>query len=99
MHVLSTVTLLAGGQNWLAWIVLGAIAGFITKKILGGSEGFITETVLGIIGAVLAAFVASAIWSANLTFFPSLLVAIVGAVIVVIAWRAVSHSMGRTTRV
>jgi len=86
------VTLLAGGQNWLAWIVLGAIAGFITKQLMGGSEGFITETILGIVGAVLAAFVASALFQASLTFFPSLIVAVIGAVVVVAIWRAVTGS-------
>lgn len=99
MNILADVTLLAGGQNWLAWIVLGAIAGYITKRVMGGSEGFITETVLGIVGALLAASIASLIFSANLTFFPSLLVAIIGAVVVVAAWRAINHSMGRSTRV
>ncbi len=99
MFTLLDVTLLAGGQNWLAWIVLGALAGYITKRVMGGKEGFITETVLGIVGALLAAFVASLLFSANLTFFPSLLVAILGAVVVVYAWRTVNHSLGRTTRV
>ena|SRR5579883_3342519 len=96
---LATVSLLAGGPNWLAWIVLGALAGFITKKIRGGSEGFITETVLGIVGALLFAVVAGLIFNASLTFWPSLLVAIVGAVVVVLIWRAANNAMGRTTRI
>jgi|SRR6185437_341124 uncharacterized membrane protein YeaQ/YmgE (transglycosylase-associated protein family) len=99
MLTLAGVTLLAGGANWLAWIVLGAIAGFITKRIMGGTEGFITETVLGIIGAVVFAAIAGLIFNASLTFFPSLLIAIVGAVVVVLAWRAINNSMGRATRV
>ena len=99
MMTFADVTLLAGGQNWLAWIVLGAIAGFVTKKIMGGSEGFITETILGIVGAVLFSFIAGLIFSTSLTFFPSLLVAIIGAVVIVAAWRAISHSTGHTSRV
>ena len=99
MMTFADVTLLAGGQNWLAWIVLGAIAGFVTKKIMGGSEGFITETILGIVGAVLFSFIAGLIFSTSLTFFPSLLVAIIGAVVIVAVWRAVSHSTGHTSRV
>lgn len=99
MLSLASVTLLAGGQNWLAWIVLGAIAGFVTKKIMGGSEGFITETILGIVGAVVFSFLASLIFNASLTFLPSLLVAILGAVVIVAAWRAISHSTGHTSRI
>ncbi len=99
MSTLAEVTLLAGGQNWLAWIVLGAIAGFVTKRLMGGSEGFITETVLGIVGAVLFSALAGLIFNASFTFIPSLIVAIVGAVVVVAAWRAINGSMGRSTRV
>jgi len=99
MLLIADVNLLAGGGNWLAWIVLGAIAGFVTKRLIGGSEGFITETILGIVGAVLFAAIAGLVFNANLTFFPSLLVAIVGAVAVVFAWRAINGSMGRSTRV
>jgi uncharacterized membrane protein YeaQ/YmgE (transglycosylase-associated protein family) len=98
MHIFATVTLLAGGQNWLAWIVLGAIAGFVTKKLMGGDEGFITETILGIVGAVVFSFLASLIFNASFTFIPSLLVAIIGAVVVVAVWRSVSHATGRASR-
>jgi uncharacterized membrane protein YeaQ/YmgE (transglycosylase-associated protein family) len=98
MLSLATVTLLAGGQNWLAWIVLGAIAGFVTKKLMGGDEGFITETILGIVGAVVFSFLASLIFNASFTFFPSLLVAIIGAVVVVAVWRSVSHATGHASR-
>jgi len=47
----------------------------------------------------LFAAIAGAIFNASLSFFPSLLVAILGAVVVVVAWRAINNSMGRTTRV
>ncbi len=93
--LIADVTLLAGGQNWLAWIVLGAIAGFVTKRLMGGSEGFILETVLGIAGALIAAFIASTVFNASLTFFPSLLVAILGAVVIVAIWRSIAGASGR----
>lgn len=99
MVTFADIGLLAGGQNWLAWIVLGAIAGFVTKKLMGGSEGFITETILGIVGAVLFSFIAGLIFNASLTFFPSLLVAIIGAMVVVAVWRTVSHSTGHASRI
>ena len=55
--------------------------------------------VLFAIGAVVFAAIAGLIFNASLTFFPSLLIAIVGAVVVVLAWRAINNSMGRATRV
>ena len=36
----------------IAWIVLGAIAGWITNMIMGGTEGVIGTIILGIVGAV-----------------------------------------------
>jgi len=36
----------------IAWIVLGAIVGFITNLIMGGSEGVIATIILGIVGAL-----------------------------------------------
>ena len=40
----------------IAWIVLGAIAGFITNLLMGGGEGVIATVLLGIIGAVVGGF-------------------------------------------
>jgi len=39
----------------IAWIVLGAIAGFITNLLMGGSEGVVATILLGIVGAVVGA--------------------------------------------
>ena len=40
----------------VAWIVLGAIAGWITNLIMGGGEGVIATIILGIVGAVVGGF-------------------------------------------
>lgn len=74
-----------------AWIVLGLIAGFIGSKIVNKQgEGFFLDIVLGIVGAVVGGFVfslfgASAVSGLNLY---SLLVAVVGAIIVLFAYHA-----------
>ena len=40
-------------MSFLAWIVLGLIAGFIASKIVNKQgEGFLLDIVLGIVGAV-----------------------------------------------
>ena len=36
----------------IAWIVLGAIAGWLTNMIMGGGEGVVATVILGIVGAV-----------------------------------------------
>ena len=79
----------------LAWIVLGAIAGWITNMIMGGGEGVIATIILGIIGALVGGWLAGSVLGVadvtgvNIT---SIIVAVIGAVIVVAVYRAV---MGR----
>ena len=74
----------------LAWIVLGAVAGFIANLIMGGGEGLVMMVVLGIVGAVVGGFVAGTLLGiADITGFnlSSLLVAVFGAVIVIFVAR------------
>ena len=77
----------------LAWIVLGAIAGYITNLIMGGKEGVIETIVLGIVGAVVGGFIAGTVLKvASVTDLnpTSVIVAVIGAVIVVAIYRAVT---------
>jgi uncharacterized membrane protein YeaQ/YmgE (transglycosylase-associated protein family) len=81
----------------IAWIVLGAIAGFITNLIMGGTEGVIATVVLGIVGAVVGGYLAGTVLKvADVTGInvESIVVAVIGAVIVVAAYRLV---IGRRT--
>ncbi len=81
----------------IAWIILGAIAGFITNLIMGGKEGVIETIILGIIGAVVGGFLAGTVLKVadvtgiNIT---SIVVAVIGAIIVVLVYRMF---MGRRT--
>ena len=77
----------------LAWIVLGLIAGFIASNILNRSgQGLLLDIVLGIVGAVVAGFLFSAIGATGITGFNlwSILVAIAGAVVVLWIYHAVA---------
>jgi uncharacterized membrane protein YeaQ/YmgE (transglycosylase-associated protein family) len=83
----------------IAWIVLGAIAGWITNMIMGGKEGVIATIILGIVGAVVGGWLAGTVLKvADVTGVnvESIVVAVIGAVIVVAVYRAV---MGRRTAV
>jgi uncharacterized membrane protein YeaQ/YmgE (transglycosylase-associated protein family) len=74
----------------IAWIILGAIAGWITNLIMGGKEGVIATVVLGIIGAVVGGFLAGSVLKvADVTGLnvESVVVAVIGAVIVVALYR------------
>jgi uncharacterized membrane protein YeaQ/YmgE (transglycosylase-associated protein family) len=74
----------------IAWIVLGAIAGWITNLLMGGKEGVIATIVLGIVGAVVGGFLAGTVLKvADVTGVnvESIVVAVIGAVIVVAVYR------------
>jgi len=84
----------------IAWIVLGAIAGFVANLIMGGGEGLIMMVVLGIVGAVVGGFVAGSLLGiADITGFniSSILVAIFGAVIVIFVARLFTSRGARGT--
>ena len=74
----------------IAWIVLGAIAGFVTNLIMGGGEGVILTIILGIVGAIVGGFLIGTILGvADVTGvnISSIIVAVIGAIVVVFLYR------------
>ena len=83
----------------LAWIVLGLIAGFIGSKIVNKSgEGVFLDIVLGIVGAIVGGWLFNAFGMSKVTGVNiySLLVAVVGAVVVLVVYHAL---IGRRSRI
>ncbi|MDD2861782.1 MAG: GlsB/YeaQ/YmgE family stress response membrane protein [Acidiphilium sp.] len=75
----------------IAWLVLGLIAGFIASKLVNRQgEGLILDMVLGIIGAIVGGFIFNAFGSVGVTGFNiySLIVAVIGAVVVLVIYHA-----------
>jgi len=82
----------------LAWIVLGLIAGFIASKMVNKTgEGALLDIVLGIVGAVVGGWLFNAFGMSQVTGLNvySLVVSVVGAVVVLFAYHAIS---GRRSR-
>lgn len=76
----------------IAWVILGLIAGFIASKIVNKSgEGFFLDIVLGIVGAIVGGFIFSIFGAGGVTGFNlySMVVAIIGAIIVLVIYHAV----------
>ena len=77
----------------IGWIVLGLIAGFIASKVVNKEgEGLLLDIVLGIVGAVVGGFLFNQLGAAGVTGFNiySMFVAVVGAVIVLVVYHAVT---------
>ena len=74
---------------WLVWILVGLIAGWATGKILRGSGyGVIGDIVLGILGAVVGSWIVRLLGiRIHGGFLGTLLVAICGAVVLVVIAR------------
>ena len=74
----------------IAWIVLGAIAGFITNLIMGCTESVLATIFLGIVGAVVGGYLAGTVLKvADVTGVnvESIVVAVIGGVVVVALYR------------
>ena len=77
----------------IAWLILGLIAGFIASKIYAGSgQGVLLDIVLGVVGAFVGGFVFDALGGVGVTGFNlwSLVVAIIGAIIVLWIYHTVA---------
>ena len=81
----------------IAWLILGLIAGFVAGKIVNKTgEGLILDIVLGIVGAIVGGFIFSFFGAepvSGLNLY-SLIVAIVGAIVVLVVYHAIA---GRRT--
>lgn len=85
----NTLLDLGGGVGWIGTLLIGGIAGWIAEKLTKSNMGLIMNIVVGIIGAYIGGFLANALglrlgeifsgW-----FWGNLLVAVVGAVILLV---------------
>jgi uncharacterized membrane protein YeaQ/YmgE (transglycosylase-associated protein family) len=78
-------------MSLIAWIVLGIIAGFLGSKIVNRTgEGLIRDLILGIVGAIVGGWLFSLFGQGGVTGLNlySLVVAVVGAVVVLLAYHA-----------
>ena len=78
-------------MNLIAWLVLGAIAGYLAGLFVRGDEGLgiIGHIVLGIVGAFVGGFLASALFGVSDPIqgaldISTIVISVIGAIIVVV---------------
>ena len=78
----------------ISWIILGLIAGFIGSKIVNktGLRACIMDIVLGIVGAIVGGYPRELVGIGGVTGFNiwSIILAVIGAVVVLLVYRAVA---------
>lgn len=83
----------------ISWLILGLVAGWLAGQFMKGSGyGIVGDVVMGIIGAFVGGFIASVLFHVDVTGFniPSLIIAFVGACIVIAVYRALTGTRRST---
>ena len=80
-------------MSWLAWIIVGGIAGWLASRFMSSRLGLVTDIVVGIVGAFIGGFLMNSVGAQGVTGFDlwSVIVASIGAVVLLWALRLVSN--------
>jgi uncharacterized membrane protein YeaQ/YmgE (transglycosylase-associated protein family) len=77
----------------IAWLVIGAIAGFLAGKVVEGSGfGLIVDIIVGIVGAVIGGYLVGSLgYAADGGLIVSIVVAFIGAVVLLVVLRLIKR--------
>jgi uncharacterized membrane protein YeaQ/YmgE (transglycosylase-associated protein family) len=84
-------------MGFIAWIVVGAIAGFLANQIMGSREGLVMMVILGIVGGLVGGFLATSVFkmgSVDGINIESIVIATIGAILVVVVVNALQGGRG-----
>ena len=82
-------------MGFVAWIVVGAIAGFIANQVMGSREGLLMMVVLGIVGGLVGGYLAATVFKMGTVDginIESIFIATLGAILVVVVVRFLQGS-------
>lgn len=89
-------------MGFIAWIIIGLIAGAIAKAIVPGKQGggIFATLLLGIAGGIIGGLIGGAIAGKGLTGFSlwSLILAVAGSVLLLFAYEALVGAKNRRLR-
>ena len=88
-------------MGFIAWIIVGAIAGFLANQVMGSREGLVMMVVLGVVGGLVGGWLATNVFkmgSVDGINLESILIATLGAIAVMVAVNALTRSRGLRLR-
>jgi len=77
------------GFGWIMSIIIGGLAGLIAEKVMHFDTGLLMNIVLGIAGALVGNFLLGLLGVGLGGFFGQLIVAIIGACILIYVYRLI----------
>ncbi len=84
-------------MGFIAWIVVGAIAGFLANQVMGSREGLLMMVVLGIVGGLVGGYLAATVFKMGTVDginIESIFIATLGAILVIFVVRFLQGSRG-----
>jgi len=82
-------------ENIVIYLVVGLIAGFLASRVIfGKGRGWLMDIVIGIVGAIIGGWLAGQLHiSVNVgpSIVNQIIIAFVGAVILLLIWRLLFH--------
>jgi uncharacterized membrane protein YeaQ/YmgE (transglycosylase-associated protein family) len=80
-------------MSFLAWIIVGLLAGWIASRVVGSRRGLIGKLIIGLLGSMIGGFVFSKLNIAVVPdFWGALITATIGAVIFLLIWEGLRRS-------
>ena len=81
-----------GQMGWLAWLIVGGLAGLFANSVMHSRLGLIADIIVGILGALAGGYLFGLIGQPGITGFNlwSIFVAFIGAVILLAVIRLVT---------
>ena len=90
------------GHHLITWLIIGLIAGLLASRVVRGTGlGMIRDVIVGLVGAVIGGLILHAVRGgshASPSVLVEIVVAFVGAVILLIVAKAMDRSRGRRVR-
>jgi len=83
-------------MSFIAWIILGLIAGFIGSKLVNRQgEGVFMDIMLGVVGAIVGGWLFTRFGAQGVTGLNlySVFVAVIGAVVFLVAYHAIRRAV------